>query len=86
MLEAGISSTARIARSWGLADDADVAIAEGAYEPSPEQTAAPSGIEAVIAKTMAYAKPGLVHNAGGRDEQGVGKVINDALRAAGLMR
>jgi hypothetical protein len=49
-------------------------------------SAAPSGIEAVIAKAMAYAKPGLAQNAGGRDEQGVGKVINDALRAAGLMR
>lgn len=86
MLEAGISSTARIARGWGLTDEADVAIAEGAYEPSPQHTAAPSSIEAVIAKAMAYAKPGLVQKAGGRDEQGIGKAINDALRAAGLMR
>ncbi len=29
MLDVGISSTARIARSWGLADDQDVADAEG---------------------------------------------------------
>lgn len=86
MLEAGVSSTARIARSWGLADDADVAIAEGAYQRGPEFTAAPSGIEAVIAKAMAYAKPRPARDAAGRDEQGVGKVINDALRAAGLMR
>jgi hypothetical protein len=86
MLEAGISSTARIASSWGLADDADVAIAEGAYEPGPKHTAAPSSIEAVIAKAMAYAKPGLARNAAGRGEQDVGKVINDALRAAGLIR
>lgn len=86
MLEAGISSTARIARTWGLADDADVAIAEGAYELGSEHSAAPPGFEAVIAKAMAYAKTGLVQDAGGRDEQGVGKVINDALRAAGLMR
>ena len=86
MLETGISSTARIARFWGLADDADVSMAEGAYEPGPERITAPSGIEAVIAKAMAYAKPSLAQNAAGRDEQGVGKVINDALRAAGLMR
>lgn len=86
MLEAGISSTARIARSWGLANDADVASAEGADEGGLEHTVASSGMEAVIAKAMAYAKPGLAHNAAGRDEQGVGKVINDALRAAGLMR
>ena len=86
MFEAGISSTARIASSLGLAAYAEVAIAEGAYEPGPGHTAAPSGIEAVIAKAMAYAKPGLVRNAAGRGEQDVGKVITDALRAAGLMR
>ncbi|WP_221114790.1 PHB depolymerase family esterase [Rhizobium lentis] len=86
MLEAGISSTARIARSWGLADEADVAIAEGAFEPGPEHINAPSGIEAVLAKAMAYAKPSAAHNGGVRDDRGVGKVINDALRAAGLMR
>ncbi|GAC1045460.1 extracellular catalytic domain type 1 short-chain-length polyhydroxyalkanoate depolymerase [Rhizobium sp. No.120] len=86
MLEAGISSTARIARSWGLADDADVAIAEEAFELGLEHSGAPSSIEAVIAKAMAFAKPGLAHNAVGRDDRGVGKVINDALRAAGLMR
>lgn len=86
MLEAGTSSTARIAMSWGLADEADVALAEGVFEPKSGHSTAPSGIEAVIAKAMAYAKPGLVHNSEGRDDRGIGKVINDALRAAGLMR
>ncbi|KAA0687346.1 hypothetical protein DTW90_33290 [Neorhizobium sp. P12A] len=86
MLEAGISSTARIARSWGLADEADVAIAEGVFEPGAERSSAPSGIEAVITKAMAYAKPDFVRNVEGRDDRGVSKVINDALRAAGLMR
>ena len=91
MLEAGISSTARIAMSWGLADEADVVLAEsvlaeGVFEPGPEHGTAPSGIESVIAKAMAYAKPGFVHNAADRDDRGVGKVINDVLRAAGLMR
>ena len=86
MLEAGISSTARIARTWGLANDTDVAAAEGVFKPGLEHDAAPSGIEAVIARAMAYAKPGAVKNVDGRHDQGVGKVINDALRAAGLMR
>lgn len=31
MLEARISSTARISRIWGLANAADVAVAEGAF-------------------------------------------------------
>jgi poly(hydroxyalkanoate) depolymerase family esterase len=84
MLEAGISSTARIAMSWGLADGADVAIAEGVFKPgAARHDAAPSGIEAVMAKATAYAKPSSVRHA---DDRGVGKVINDALRAAGLMR
>ena len=86
MLEAGISSTARIAMSWGLADEADVILAEGVFAPGQKYSNAPSGVEAVIAKAMAYAKSGLIHNAAGQDDRGVGKVINDALRAAGLMR
>lgn len=87
MLEAGISSTARIAMSWGLADEADVAIAEGVFNPGvARHDATPSGIEAVIAKAMAYAKPGADQNIGNEDDRGVGKIINDALRAAGLMR
>lgn len=49
ILEAGISSTARIAMSWGLADEADVVLAEGVSEPGPEHYTAPSGIDAVIA-------------------------------------
>ncbi len=40
----------------------------------------------MIAKVMAYAKTSVVHKTGGRDDRGVGKVINDALRAAGLIR
>jgi poly(3-hydroxybutyrate) depolymerase len=86
MLEAGISSTARIARTWGLADDADVVRAEGVFEPGVKTDTAPSGIEAVIAKAMAYVKPSVANSVGGRHDQDVSKVINDALRAAGLMR
>ena len=86
MLEAGISSTARIAMSWGLTDKVDVATAEGVFEPVPKHSNAPLGIEAVIANAVAYAKPGLIHNAAGQDDRGVRKVLNDALRPAGLMR
>lgn len=86
MLEAGISSTARIAKSWGLAEDADVAIAEGIFSPDPNGRLVPPDIEAIIAKAMAYARPGAAHHAHSMNDQGVSKVINDALRAAGLMR
>jgi hypothetical protein len=30
-------------------------------------------------EVQSYAKPSAVHNVGGRDDRGVGKVINDAL-------
>lgn len=85
MLESGISSTARIAKSWGLATDADVAAAEGAPKPSQGQVPDVEGLEAVIAKAISYAKTKV---AAGHQEKGrsVGEVINDALRAAGLMR
>jgi poly(hydroxyalkanoate) depolymerase family esterase len=88
MLEAGISSTARIARSWHLADDFDVADAEGAVGATERPHPIPEGIEAVIAKAMEYAKSKVSHGKAGAADasQGVGKVINDALRAAGLLR
>jgi poly(hydroxyalkanoate) depolymerase family esterase len=90
MLNAGLSSTARIAQSWGLADDADVKAAENAAEPTATNEAtAPLDVEAVLAKAMSYIKP----KRSGKDpatlsktQEGVGKVITDALRAAGLMR
>jgi poly(hydroxyalkanoate) depolymerase family esterase len=89
MLETGISSTARIARGWGLADDSDVADAEGPRTDHP--SAANGGAETLVARAMAHARrrtgnaaadPAAGHAAG----EGVGKVINDALRAAGLIR
>lgn len=89
MLEAGISSTARIARNWGLADDRDVAESEGTSEVYPMQESTPAGIEAVIAKAMGYAKSKVSAKgraSKGNTRHGVEKVINDALRAAGLIR
>ncbi|XAZ26197.1 hypothetical protein LVY75_33410 (plasmid) [Sinorhizobium sp. B11] len=40
----------------------------------------------VFRNAIDYAKPSAVRNIGGRDDRGVGTVINSALRAAGLMR
>ena len=83
MLEAGISSTARIARTWGLATDQDVADAEGPIARSGSRPAA-EGVEALVTRAMTYAR----RPEGGKPDgsQGVEKVITDALRAAGLMR
>ena len=87
MLETGISSTARVARTWGLANDADVAAAEGPMNHPADQQATDS-IEALIAKAMTYAKTKVSAKGAEQrtDVKGVGEVINDALRAAGLMR
>lgn len=89
MLETGISSTARIARNWGLADDRDVAEAEGTRQTAATQDSTGAGLEAVIAKAMGYAKSKVSGKSGagkGDLSHGVEKVINDALRAAGLIR
>lgn len=89
MLETGISSTARIARMWGLVDDGDVVKAEGPFNKVADEPQTDNGIEAVIAKAMGYAKSNLskIGPDGKTDVgKGVSKVINDALRAAGLMR
>jgi poly(3-hydroxybutyrate) depolymerase len=88
MLESGISSTARIARSWGLVDDAYVASAVGAGHPTLHRPIT-EGFEGVIAKAMesARTKASARRSAdrAGRSKA-VSDVINDALRAAGLMR
>lgn len=89
MLEAGISSTARIARHWRLANDSDVVEAERTLEAAAERESAAAGIEAVIARAMEYAKsiaPVKNRRHKGNATHGVEKVINDALRAAGLIR
>jgi poly(hydroxyalkanoate) depolymerase family esterase len=94
MLEAGISSTARIAQSWGLAEQADVLAAEG---PQASETAAPrpaaGSVAALLDHVAAISKPAASKPAGSKantnpapSEEGIGKVINSALRAAGLLR
>lgn len=83
MLETGVSSTMRIARSWRLASDEDVADAEAAeaghHEPASEPVT--SLLERALRRKHLH--PNLSTKG---DESGVGKIINDALRAAGLMR
>jgi len=86
MLDAGISSTARIAHYWGLAEAADVAEVEGGSA-APGHIGHPASlIEGVSAyrksggrKAKAKAEPAAAAD-------GISKVINNALRAAGLLR
>jgi len=70
MLEAGICSTRLIAASWGL-------IAEGKEQPARVQRTVHAAADPTPSRTprRSSAKP-----------NGVGSVIEDALRAAGLMR
>jgi len=83
MLETGVSSTMRIARSWGLANDEDVANAEVAEARQPEPATKP--VTSILERTLRR-KHSHASNTPKADESGVGKIINDALRAAGLMR
>lgn len=86
MLDAGISSTRRIALFWGIAADAQKAAAKAdeTVEVQPPRSRGPTptrAIERPEAK-KAERQPG----AGTSDPTGVRKIIEDALRAAGLMR
>jgi poly(3-hydroxybutyrate) depolymerase len=79
MLEAGISSTRRIARFWGLAaSDRAPSVDRRAVGSHPIPAPAPAAAAGACATAARY--PERV--AGG----GVGQVIENALRAAGLMR
>jgi hypothetical protein len=69
MLEAGISSTEHIARSWGLLDGE-------IRRPAPAPTAE-AATPAPEARILPLSRPAT---------SGPAKVIEDALRAAGLMR
>ncbi len=75
MLEAGISSTRQIAAFWGLMDDASSQIVD---------VAAPTR-RPVKAVPLSTPEPEMAA-AANANATGVGKVIEDALRAAGLMR
>lgn len=84
MLEVGVNSTRLIAESWGLAT-ADAT----ASQPRPAETVAESAFPPPAVPSLAPLPPPLppgpaprALSAGGR----IGAVIEDALRAAGLMR
>ncbi len=77
MLEAGISSTLQIARFWGIADASALEVDDVRSEPVPEPAEAAS------------VAPTLISMAGPRTSSqsaNIRKVIEDALRTAGLMR
>ena len=76
MLDAGICSTSRIAGSWGLTGK--IAEASGARA---EAAPRPVSIPALKPAAKPRARPAATPRA-----TGVGAVIEDALRAAGLMR
>ncbi|WP_157220126.1 extracellular catalytic domain type 1 short-chain-length polyhydroxyalkanoate depolymerase [Flavisphingomonas formosensis] len=78
MLDTGISSTRRIARFWGLTATQTVDRAELAR---PQPSAAPTSPSMTVS-----AEPGGMRRRSQLTSGGVGRVIEDALRAAGLMR
>ncbi|MEW6626350.1 MAG: PHB depolymerase family esterase [Pseudomonadota bacterium] len=82
MLDAGISSTRRIASTWGLLGADQTAQAASTYERLDETPAhLPAAKISRLAPTESEASPPA-----GSARVGVEKVIHDALRAAGLMR
>ncbi len=78
MLEAGICSTSRIAGSWGLTGRA---VKQAAARVEAVRPAVPAPVKAIAAP-----KPRARSAAATPRAKGVGAVIEDALRAAGLMR
>ena len=87
MLEASISSTRHIARFWGLTGDEARAAAPRAEAPPRTEEAAPRTLpvpRTIRAERIADPAPSAPPY--GMAPSGVGKVIEDALRAAGLMR
>lgn len=89
MLNSGISSTARIARSWGLVDDEDVASFETLSADNRAMAEEGDGVQSIVARALEFAtkaRPGGHKPSDDPAEQGVGKVINDALRRAGLLK
>ena len=70
----------RIARTWGLADDTDVADAEGIVARVATRPLMSKGLEAIVAQAMEYSKPRLsAKTAQDKYESGrdVGEIIND---------
>jgi poly(hydroxyalkanoate) depolymerase family esterase len=83
MLEANISSTQLICRFWGLAQGAVRDDAKPAPLPR-EKASMAEPINGAMVSIFKPRAPSYVHD--GNEASGVRKVIEDALRAAGLMR
>ena len=86
MLEAGISSTRHIAAFWGLTATVEAAsprAKDAAADPEQRASATQPGLPAIRSATRVVEPPAVKAQA---QASGVGKVIEDALRAAGLMR
>lgn len=79
MLDVGISSTARIAQFWGI-DDGKPRQASKPTAAAAEPTRAPARIEPRRLQGRRIEPPPA------RATTGIGKVIEDAMRAAGLMK
>ncbi|KMS51963.1 LpqC, poly [Novosphingobium barchaimii LL02] len=87
MLEANISSTQLICRFWGLARSIAKSPAKVAAEPTPappEKEPVANSIGEAMAPMLRHRPASHAHDA--QRSGGVRKVIEDALRAAGLMR
>lgn len=86
MIEAGISSTLHSARAWGILPGA----ARQNATPAPAHVPAPAAIDSPQPATRASASNGQPANrearAPAQPANSVRKIIEDALRAAGLMR
>ncbi len=83
MLDVGISSTGHIAKSWGLTDGV-VHMPRRAPAPMPAPAPNPTPTPALVETRRSARQAGPAPAAPAAS--GVGKVIEDALRAAGLMR
>ena len=87
MLDVGISSTFHIARSWGLTDEAEsveknmFSHTDSSHPTAVDRVREPEADPASIHSGASERRPPLAQMA-----TGVKKVIEDALRAAGLMR
>lgn len=89
MLDVGISSTRRMAAFWGLTSHD--ARNEASFQTAPSPLAATTALRTYVAPEKSRpARVGLVEDPRPDDSRssinGIGKVIEDALRAAGLMR
>jgi poly(hydroxyalkanoate) depolymerase family esterase len=87
MLEANISSTQLICRFWGLAQEAENGAARVAKKPAfaPSELE-PAHVAIGNAKAPIFANRPFIHDQYAHRTGGVRKVIEDALRSAGLMR